>query len=166
MEKNPKVWCFLIKIPQVGHFVAKISTYALQEWNFGAFWPNLHLENIVKISRYIASNEISLKYRVYRKNQYRSGVFVSPCSHVHNWSVDHLVSKAHFWTASKCIMGFRGLKDPPIFFRSTKVDTIGCTIHTITQKCVTRCSLIVAGCLNVLGVKQSLCTIFSGTPWE
>ena len=133
---------------------------------------------------------------------------MSPCSHVHNWSVDHLrvkccdfssdvhfqlvqvawpwcvnlntecqfsiyfpvsqswvlLHKAHFWTASKCIMGFRGLKDPPIFFRSTKVDTIGCTIHTITQKCVTRCSLIVAGCLNVLGVKQSLCTIFSGTP--
>ena len=28
----------------------------------------------MKISRYIASNEISLKYRVYRKNQYRSGV--------------------------------------------------------------------------------------------
>ena len=136
--------------------------------------------------------------------------FVSPCSHIHDRSVDHLrvkgsdfssdvhlqlvqvawpwgvnlntecqfsiyfpvsqswvlLHKAHFWTASKCILGFRGLKDPPIFFRSTKVDTIGCTIHTITQKYVTSCSLIVAGCLNVLGVKQSLCTIFSGTPWE
>ena len=60
-------------------------------------------------------------------------------------------------------MGFRGLKNPPFFLR-TKVDTSGCTIHTITQKYVTSCSMIVAGCLNVLGVKQSLCTIFSGTP--
>ena len=51
-------------------------TYALQKWNFGVFWANLHLKNIVKISRYIASNEISLKYRVYRKNQYRSGVIM------------------------------------------------------------------------------------------
>ena len=33
-----------------------MSTYALREWNFGAFRPNLHLENIVKISRYVASN--------------------------------------------------------------------------------------------------------------
>ena len=78
VEKNSKVWCFLIKILQISHFVAKISTYALQEWNFGAFWPNLRLENIVKISRYIASNEISLKYRVYRKKQYRSWVHPSP----------------------------------------------------------------------------------------
>ena len=75
-----------------------------------------------------------------------------------------LLHKAHFWTASKCIMGFTGLKDPPFFLRSEKVDTSGCTIHTITQKYVTSCSLIVAGCLNDLGVKQSLCTIFSGTP--
>ena len=33
-----------------------MSTYALREWNFGAFRPNLHLENIVNIRRYIASN--------------------------------------------------------------------------------------------------------------
>ena len=79
-------------------------------------------------------------------------------------SYNCLHKNSHFWTVSKCIMGCRGLKDPPIFFRSMKVDTCGCTIHTITQKYVTSCSLIVAGCLNVLGVKQSLCTIFSGTP--
>ena len=30
----------------------------------------------MKISRYIASNEISLKYRVYQNNQYRSGVLL------------------------------------------------------------------------------------------
>ena len=30
-EKTLKVWCFHIEIPQIGHFVAKISTYALQE---------------------------------------------------------------------------------------------------------------------------------------
>ena len=31
----------------------------------------------MKISRYIASNEISLKYRVYRKKQYRSWVVLN-----------------------------------------------------------------------------------------
>ena len=40
-------------------------------------------------------------------------------------------------------MGFRGLKDPSIYFRSMKVDTSGCTIHPITQKYVTSIENIV-----------------------
>ena len=48
--------------------------------------------------------------------------------------------------------------------RNKKVDTSGWTLHRITQKCVLSCSLIVAGCHNVVGVKKSLCTIFLGHP--
>ena len=122
VEKNLEVWCFLIKIPQVGHFVAKISTYALQEWNFGAFWPNLDLENIVKISRYIASNEISLKYRVYRKKN----------NIAHGWSY------LNVFCSLQSMSSLRSPTSPPQASRSefinfTTFDCTGCSPGSLPE---------------------------------